>query len=149
MPLRFVQFIAIVLAALALVPAGAHFFALPNKIGLPADGYFIVQGIYRGWALFGFVLIPALVANAAAAFLMRDQRWPCRLALVAALSFVVTLIIFFAWTYPANQATSNWTSIPANWEALRDQWEYSHAVNAVITFNALCAATLSALTTRI
>ena len=35
---------------------------------------------------------------------------------------------------PANQATNNWTQIPANWEHLRWQWEVSHAVNAVITF---------------
>jgi hypothetical protein len=40
-----------VLTALALVPAGAHLFELPNKIGLSQDRYFIVQSIYRGWAL--------------------------------------------------------------------------------------------------
>jgi hypothetical protein len=55
------------------------------------------------------------------------------------------LAVFFTWTYPANQATSNWTAIPPDWEALRTRWEYSHAVNAVITFAALCAITLSAL----
>jgi len=36
---------AILLTALALVPAGAHLLALPNKIGLPQAGYFVVQGI--------------------------------------------------------------------------------------------------------
>ena len=51
------------LTALALVPAGAHLFELPNKIGLDQEPYFIVQGIYRGWALFGIVLFGALAAN--------------------------------------------------------------------------------------
>jgi hypothetical protein len=32
--LRLVQFLAIVLTALSLVPAGAHLAELPNKIGL-------------------------------------------------------------------------------------------------------------------
>jgi hypothetical protein len=27
-------------------------FALPNKIALTQEQYFIVQSIYRGWALF-------------------------------------------------------------------------------------------------
>jgi hypothetical protein len=34
MALRMVQFLAIVLTALALVPTGAHLFELPNKINL-------------------------------------------------------------------------------------------------------------------
>jgi hypothetical protein len=33
MPLRIVQFLSIILTALALVAGGAHLFALPNKIG--------------------------------------------------------------------------------------------------------------------
>ena len=51
------------------------------------------------------------------------------------------------WTYPASQATDNWTTIPANWEQLRRQWEYSHAANALVTFVAFCSLTLSVLTT--
>jgi len=51
---------ALMLTALALVPAGTHLLALPNKIGLPQDQYFIVQGIYRGWAFLGAVLMAAI-----------------------------------------------------------------------------------------
>jgi hypothetical protein len=43
------------LTAPALVPVGAHLFELPNKIGLSEEHYFLVQSIYRGWALFGIV----------------------------------------------------------------------------------------------
>jgi hypothetical protein len=56
--------------------------------------------------------------------------------------------IFFAWTYPANVATANWTRVPADWETLRGQWEYSHAVNAVVMFAALCSVVASALMAR-
>jgi hypothetical protein len=148
MILQIVRFLAIILTALALVPAGAHLFELPNKIGLPQEHYFIVQGIYRGWALFGFVLIPALVADLALAILQRHQPAPFWLALAAFLCMAATLAIFFTWTYPANVATSNWTAAPANWADLRTQWEYAHAINAVLTFLALCAATLSVLAAR-
>ena len=57
MALKFVQFLALALTAIALIPAGAHLFALPNKIGLPQEQYLIVQGIYRGWALLGVRIV--------------------------------------------------------------------------------------------
>ena len=148
MGLRSVQFLAVILTALALVPAGAHLFELPNKIGLEQESYCIVQNIYRGWALFGIVLFGALAANLALAVAVRRQPAPFWLALAAFVLIAATLAIFFTWTYPANQATSNWTVVPDNWRELRTRWEYAHAVNAVLTFLALCAVTLSLLQTR-
>lgn len=141
-------FCAILLTALALVPAGAHLFALPNKIGLPQEPYFTVQGIYRGWALFGLVLIPAILANLALAVQLRRDRGAFWLALLGFVLMAATLAIFFAWTFPANQATANWTVAPPNWRELRARWEDAHAANAVLTFLALCCVTASALTAR-
>lgn len=148
MTLRVLPFVAVILNALALVPGGAHLFALPNKIALPQEAYFTAQGIYRGWALLGVVLIGAMLANLASAIMLRTQPLPFRLSLAAFIAVAATLAIFFLWTFPANQATANWTTVPANWEALRRQWEYSHAVNALITFAALCLATASAMARR-
>jgi hypothetical protein len=148
MALKSVQFLAIILTALALVPAGAHLFELPNKIGLAQEQYFLVQQIYRGWALFGIVLFPALAAILALAIMLRRRRPASWFALFAFACMAVTLIVFFVWTHPANVATNNWTVVPANWEELRTQWEYAHAVNAVVTFLALCALVLSIMTGR-
>jgi hypothetical protein len=148
MGLRVAQFLAIVFTALALVPAGAHLFELPHKIGLAQDDYFVVQSIYRGWALFGIVLFGALAEDLALAIMVRRQQgafWP---ALLAFLLVAATLVIFFTWIYPANQATNNWTVVPVNWQELRTQWEYAHATNAILTFFALCAVTWSVLVTR-
>ena len=148
MRLKIVQFLAVVLTALAMVPGGAHLFALPNKIGLAADQYFIVQNVYRGWSLLGIVLIGALIADLSLTFMLRRRGAAFVLALIGCLCTAVTLVVFFSWTYPANQATDNWTTIPDNWEQLRRQWEYSHAVNAVGSFAALCCIALSALMTN-
>jgi hypothetical protein len=148
MRLRVVQFLAVVLTALALVPGGAHLFALLNKIELGAEQYFIVQNIYRGWALFGVVLFGALLADLALALMLRSRGGAAFvLALVGFCGVALTLVVFFLWTYPANQATGNWTTIPDHWEQLRRQWEYSHAFNAVIAFLALCSVTLSVVMT--
>jgi hypothetical protein len=145
---RAVQFLAIVLTALALVPAGAHLFELPNKIGLAQEEYFVVQSIYRGWALFGIVLFGALAANLALTIVLRRQRAAFWLALAGFLLVALTLLIFFTWTYPANRATADWTVAPEGWQELRTQWEYAHAANAVLTFIAFCSITLAALIAR-
>lgn len=139
------RILAVVLTALALVPAGAHLLALPNKMALSRDDYVAVQAIYRGWALLGAVLIAALLADLALAVALRRDRRGAGLALLAALLLGLTLVIFFVWVFPANQATENWTSVPDDWEALRAHWEYGHAVNAVVTFLALCAVTAAAM----
>jgi hypothetical protein len=148
MTLKAMQFLAVILTALALVPAGAHVFALPNKIGLPQEQYFAVQGIYRGWALFGVVLIGALLADLALAVLQRYQRGPFRLALLAFVLMAASLAVFFTWTYPANQATANWTVAPETWQALRQQWEFAHATSALLQFFSLCSILLSVLSWR-
>ena len=70
MALRLVQFLAIMLTALALVPSGAHLAALPNKVAMARAGYFVAQQIYAGWAPFGIVLFGALIANLAHAVVL-------------------------------------------------------------------------------
>ena len=141
------QFLAVILTALALLPGGAHVMALSAKIAMPEEPYFVVQQIYRGWAWAGAVIFLAIFANILAALLTRTNRrkWP--LFAAAGLLIAATLAVFFTWTYPANQATGNWTSVPENWEQLRTEWEYSHAVNAAISFLALLCSAGAAVST--
>ena len=53
--------LAIISVAIYLVPEGAHFFELFNKMTLPASEYMTVQKIYQGWALFGIAIAAALL----------------------------------------------------------------------------------------
>lgn len=138
------RLLAVLLTALALVPAGAHLLEMPSKLALSGDDYLTVQGIYRGWALLGIVLIAAILADLALAGCLRRQRRSAALALAGGLMMCATLAIFFVWVFPANQATENWTTLPEDWQALRRHWEYGHAANAVLTFLALCAVTSAA-----
>ena len=146
MALRMVQFLALILTALALVPTGAHLFELPNKINLSRDAYLTVQGIYAGWAWFGIIDLAALIMNIVLAIKLRRQRLAFSFAVAAALCFVVFFAIFFTWTFPTNQATANWTTMPDDWRGLRQEWEYSHAVNAVVMLIAVCSVTLAVIT---
>jgi hypothetical protein len=147
-PSKIAQFLSIILTALALIPGGAHLFELPNKIAMTETAYFTAQQIYRGWAILGVVIVTALIANLVAAVLARHARIAARLSIMAALFVAATLVIFGVWTFPANQATVNWTVVPNDWQALRMQWEMSHAASAVIMFLSLCCATAAATLAR-
>ncbi|WP_271898370.1 hypothetical protein [Candidatus Phyllobacterium onerii] len=95
------------------------------------------------------LLWPAgLILNGLLAILARSQSAPFWFVFLAALCFALMLAIFYLWTQPANRVTQNWTTVPANREALRQQWECSRAANTAIAFAALCLATMSALSWR-
>lgn len=143
--MRLIQLGAILLFAIALIPGGAHLLEFTNKMKLDRDAYMTVQQIYQGWDLMGIALIAALIVSIVLAFLSRQQRTPFWLALAASGLLMASLAVFFIWTFPANTATANWTVAPQNWMALRQQWEYSHAMGAALVLAALVCVSSSCL----
>jgi hypothetical protein len=137
------RFFAVLLTGLALIAPGAHLYELANKMLLSESDYFVVQKIYIGWWIAGLLLPLALIANLIFAY--RDKNL---IALGAAALILTNLVIFYFFTYPVNVSTQNWTLMPDNWETLRRQWEYSHAVNAGVTLSAFCLSILAALSKR-
>ena len=135
-----IRFIAVLVTGLALIAPGAHLYEFANKMALSKDEYFVVQKIYIGWWIAGCSLPLSLLANLLLAWSEKNV-W----ALAAAALILVNLIIFYFFTYPVNVATKNWTVMPDGWEALRRQWEFSHAVNAGVTFAAFCLSIVAAL----
>ncbi len=130
---------------MALAPALAHLLELPNKIGLSREDYLTVQQIYRGWALLGFVVVGALLSNLVLTIVIRTKPRAFVLTLIAFLCILGTQVVFWTYTYPANQETGNWTMLPANWLELRRQWEYSHAASSALNLLALISLILSVL----
>ena len=136
--------VGLLFVALCLIPAGAHFFELPNKLALPPQDYMVVQQIYAGWAFFGIAIFGALAFTLAQTVLVWRDKRAVRLSLAALLLLVAAQIIFWTFTFPMNVATANWTVTPQEFEAARRQWEYSHATGAVLTFVALILLVRSA-----
>jgi hypothetical protein len=139
-----VSLLAVISAALCLIPAGAHFFELANKMSLSMTEYMTTQKIYAGWSFFGVAVYAAIALTLTHTLMVRTDRTTFILSLTALFCLGATQMIFWTFTYPMNVATNNWTIIPQDFEAARRQWEYSHAVNAVLTFVALVTITLSA-----
>lgn len=132
-----IETFSLLLVALALAPGMAHVLEMRSKMALPRDDYRTVQQIYRGWALLGVLVVAELVALGLLAFLLRDETEAFRLAVLALACAAGTQLVFWAWTFPVNRATSNWTRLPDHWPALRRRWESSHAVGAALNLVAL------------
>jgi len=141
-----VRLVAVISVAVCLIPAGAHFFELGNKMSLSTAEYMTTQKIYAGWSFFGVAIIAAIVLTLMHTLMVRVERTAFLLSLTGLLCLAATQVIFWTFTYPMNVVTNNWTITPQDFEAARRQWEYSHAVNAVLTLVALVTITLSALT---
>jgi hypothetical protein len=138
-------FVALMATALALGGALAHAFALPNKIGLSREDYFVAQQIYTGWNLFAIVLAVQAVGIVALIILYRRGPAVRRPVIVALACLTAAQAVFWSWTFPANAATDQWTRIPENWAELRDQWEYSHLAGAVLQLEVMTALVVAVL----
>ena len=145
MGLNITRFFGLLFVALVLAPALAHLLELPNKIGLSREEYLIVQQIYSGWALLGIVVFGALISTLVLTIMVRHQSKVFALTLAAFLCVLAAHVVFWIFTFPANQETSNWTVLPENWMALRAQWEYSHAAGAVLNLIGFIMLVLSML----
>lgn len=138
-------FIALLATSFALGGALAHAFELLNKIGMTREEYFTVQRIYAGWDRLGFVLAIQLAGILAVMLLYRAQPRVLVPASIGLVALVAAQLVFWVWTFSANQATANWTQQPANWDALRAQWEYSHLAGAAFQTMAMIALVTAVL----
>jgi hypothetical protein len=146
--LSIVQILLLACVGIILIPAGAHFFELPNKMAFSRADYMVTQRIYAGWAWFGVPLFLSMALLALHAMLVQKTRPAMWFSLAAVALIAVTQSIFWSFTYPMNELTQNWTVTPANVDEARRQWEYSHAVNAVLTFIAFVTTCIAVIAAR-
>ncbi|HEY2817689.1 MAG TPA: DUF1772 domain-containing protein [Casimicrobiaceae bacterium] len=139
MGIVWLRILSVLFTALALIFTGAHLLELPHKIGLSASDYLTVQQIYRGWDFAAIIVIGELVSIAALAYAVRHNRRVFVPTVIALLCVIGTQVLFWAFNFPANRATDNWAMLPADWEALRERWEFAHAASAVLNLAALIA----------
>jgi hypothetical protein len=149
MLLRTWRFLTIMLAAVALSAALAHLMELPGKMTYDAPLYVLLHrtlyptfGQTAGWAealaLLAVVGLTLRVRKRGAAFPLTATAATCQAAAMA---------VFLALVHPANLTMAGWPldGIPPDWTRWRDQWEYGHAVRAILETVALAALVLSVL----
>ena len=130
---NFIKFTAVLFAAITLSALMAHLLELRVKIDLSKADYQTVQGIYSGWQWLGIFEIGTIALTIIWMILERKAKKRYQLLLSALFCFIVSIAIFFIFTFPTNEATGSWTALPTNWNDLRQTWEYSHAARACLS----------------
>jgi hypothetical protein len=126
------RFITIFFEVITLSALLTHLLELPGKINLSKENYQVVQGIYRGWSWLGIFEIGAIFLTLIWTLADSRKKRIFPFLLTALLCFIISITIFFIFTFPANNTTVNWTQLPGDWQLLQKNWEYSHAVRAVL-----------------
>lgn len=159
------QIVTLLLVALAMATRVAHALELPGKMRLPRDTYLAVQSIYYPGFLVGGGLgeFAGMLGTVALLFLTPTGSTAFWLTLAACVLMLLMHLIFWVFTQPVNrfwlrdqqmatagaaffEVRASKESDTREWTALRDQWEYSHLVRAILSFVAvaLLAAAIAA-----
>lgn len=150
--LRIWRLITLILAALFMGLEFAHALELPAKMQYDAIAYLTIQNsLYQYFGAPGpgaFITVGAILSTIALTVLVRKRRPAFWWTLVGTLCLAIAFpLIYFLRIEPVNvvieQATAS--SIPTNWEQLRNQWEYAHATNFVFGLAGFGALLISVL----
>lgn len=138
-------FVALMATVLALGAALAHAYSLVNKMALNETAYLHAQRAYDGWHFVGFAMLLQVIGMIAVIACHRRHAAILCPAALALLLCLAAQAVFWIWTFPANQATQNWTLMPPDWQGLRAQWEYSHLAGAACQLAAMAALVVAVL----
>ena len=160
------QVSAVLLVAVAMSLALAHALELPGKLRLDEQTYLSVQAIYYpGFTIGGAAEPLAVIATFMLLFAMHTDRNQFWLILIAFCAVLAMQIVFWLVTQPTNRfwlrnerlgttgaqffsidrskqgAEGNRQS--SEWQRLRNRWEYSHVVRAVLSAISLVALVIA------
>ena len=138
------RFITILLTAVLMTMGFTHLWQLPQRIDYDGTLWLETLTFYIKFGPSGpgpVIEVAAIQSAILVAFLVRDRRPAFAWTLVAAISLVLSLGLWWVLIYPVNRELLKWTAetLPQNWTDFRDQWEYAHAVRAGLMFVALGA----------
>ena len=86
------------------------------------------------------ILMPlSLVSAIVLLALLPKRSMAFALALAGFLLMIVALIVTLAIEVPIDRLIEQWTvaTLPSNWRALRDRWEFYHALRTFVSIGAL------------
>jgi len=134
-------FAGLVLVTVIFGLAFAHVMELPGKLRLDGPTWLTIQqNLYIGFGPLAAVVEPlGVVLTWLLAWRLRRRRGFAT-AVAAALCVSLGLIEWALIVAPMNTRLNGWTTttLPADWTACRDQWEFGHLLHAILFGAAFC-----------
>jgi hypothetical protein len=143
------RFVTMMLAALSMGMAFGHLLELPAKLAYPGPVWLMLQQtLYGNFQLLGLALESAAVACAVVlTFLVRRRNPALRWTVFGTACLAGAHAAWWIGVAPVNTEIALHTpqALPPDWAMLRMQWEYTHALRAVLQLAALAALLSSVL----
>ncbi len=157
--LKAFHILALLLVAIAMALSLAHALEFPGKLRLGKDAYLAVQQIYYpGFTFGGFIgEFGGMLALATLLFLLPAGK-PFWWSVISLLMLAASHAVYWLVTHPVNgfwlqdfelsRLGGAFFSIfapsqTADWQQLRDIWEYSHVARAGLAVLSFLAAAIS------
>lgn len=143
------RFITLMFVSLSMAMAFCHLLQLPPRMSYDAWLWRSTQSMYQHFGPPIGVIIEsgAWILAAALAFIVRHCPRALWWTLLGAACMVLAHVAWWSFVFPVNNEMVKWTidTIPADWMRYRNQWEYTHAVRAVLQIVGLGALLISVL----
>lgn len=145
--MRLISILHTVIGALNLGMALAHLIEMAPKRALSGRDWLTTQHAYRDFGKVASVAIPLSIAlSLFRAVRSRRMTGAARLFIVHAVCSLATVGIWANANEPVNREIVHWDPehLPSDWRERRDQWEFGHALTAMlhlVGFAALLAPT--------
>ena len=139
--MKALQLMAVLTTALLLGTTFAPVLEMPSKLALSASEWWTVQDtlVRPCVAVGGPLEVFAVVINLSvlAAALSRPQQLV--LAAGSALCLVLAFAVWVVFTEPVNVQVLQWThtTLPHDWNQLREQWEFSQLIRFLLHLTGL------------
>lgn len=145
------RFITLMLAAFSLSLSMTHLLEMPQRMQFDRQLWVkvtVVENVYKLFGTVGAVFeIAAILTAIILTFLVRNRGATFYWTLSGAILLVLAFVSWIVFVAPMNAEFAKWLTdpIPADWTRYRDQWEYAHAVNAIIKIMGLSSLAISML----
>lgn len=145
------RFVTLMLTSFSLSLSMAHLLEFPQRMKFDQQLWVrvtVFEGVYNYFGSVGAVFeMGAILTSLVLAFLVRGRATTFYLTLGGAICLILAFVSWLMFVAPANAEFAKWltTPIPQDWERWRNQWEYTHAINAIIKIIGLSLLTLSVL----
>jgi hypothetical protein len=144
------RFGALILASLSMALAFCHLLEMRPRLAWDAPLWIAATVTGNQFRLFGSVgaaieTLAWIGAVVLAVLVRHRQPASFRLTITGAALLVLAFLVWWAFVFPVNVEMTGWTpqQFASDWTAWRAQWEYAHAVRAVLLILGLSALLLS------
>jgi uncharacterized membrane protein len=145
------RFLTMILTSFSLSLSMAHLLELPQRMQFDQQLWIKVTVIENVYKLFGSVgavfEITAILTAIVLVFLVRRRGSTFYWTLGGAIFLVMAFVSWIVFIAPMNAEFAKWLTnpVPMDWTRYRNQWEYAHAVNALIKMIGLSLLVISVL----